>query len=88
MTIDIEESEDTDDGRVIKGRAENRRIEIGFERLTPTTTRMSVVANRAGMFFRDGSTATEIIMQTAKIHEDSQEPATRRGSQQVSETGD
>jgi hypothetical protein len=48
-------------------------IEIDLERLSPQVTRMRVVAKR-GIFLRDSSTATEIILQTAKFLE-KQEPA-------------
>ncbi len=41
-------------------------IEIDLERLSPQVTRMRVVAKR-GFFLKDSSTATEIILQTAKV---------------------
>lgn len=44
-------------------------IEIDLERLSPQVTRMRVVAKR-GFFLKDSSTATEIIVQTAKGLED------------------
>ncbi len=40
-------------------------IEIDLDRLSPAVTRMRVVAKR-GIFLKDASTATEIILQTAK----------------------
>lgn len=48
-------------------------IEIDLERLSPQVTRMRVVAKR-GFFLKDAATATEIILQTAKLLE-KQEPA-------------
>jgi hypothetical protein len=48
-------------------------IEIELERLSPQVTRMRVIAKR-GVFLKDAATATEIILQTAKLLE-KQEPA-------------
>jgi len=50
-------------GERITGRAGKRDIEVELEAITPNTTRMRVVA-RDGGFFYDGSTASEIIVQT------------------------
>ena len=43
----------------------DRDIEITFERLSPHTTRMKVLAREGSVFF-DGATAQEIIQQTEK----------------------
>jgi hypothetical protein len=82
MALSLEEAKDTDDGRTLKARADHRRIEIDLERVTPTTTRMSVLAKRNVALFPDEATATEIIMQIAKVLEDSRtnERATRSPS--------
>jgi hypothetical protein len=55
----------TQTGEVIAARAGKREIEIELESITPSTTRMTVVA-RDGSVFYDGSTASEIIAQTGK----------------------
>ncbi|MBT3306936.1 MAG: DUF3568 family protein [Alphaproteobacteria bacterium] len=46
--------------------ARDRTIEIELEALTRQVTRMRVVAHEGGLFFKDASTATEIIIQTAQ----------------------
>lgn len=79
MSLTLDKVEDDDDGRTFEARAENREIEIGLERLTPTTTRLSARAKKHNAFFPDDATATEIILQVAKVLEDSRsnERATR-----------
>ncbi|HLX81518.1 MAG TPA: DUF3568 family protein [Burkholderiales bacterium] len=52
-------------GELIKASANAREIEIEFESLTPSTTRMKVIARDGGVFY-DSATATEIILQTEK----------------------
>jgi hypothetical protein len=54
-----------ENGEVLVGRAGSRDIEVELESLTPTTTRMRVVA-RDGPIFYDAATASEIISQTGK----------------------
>jgi hypothetical protein len=56
----------TDNGELILGSAGDREIEVELESITPTATRMKVVARRSGLFNYDGSTAVEIILQTEK----------------------
>ena len=67
MDIDITSDEKSDEasapGRVIVAAASDRSIHIELERLTSRTTRMRVTAKQ-GWFFRDRSTAGEIIAQT------------------------
>ena len=43
---------------------------MGAERVTDAVTRMRVVANKGAIIFKDGSTAAEIIMQTAQSLQD------------------
>ena len=64
--MDIRVTADTrnEAGRQIIGAALEREIEIEFEAVTRRTTRMRVVVSK-GMIFKDGATATEIIIQTA-----------------------
>ncbi|NQV84321.1 MAG: DUF3568 family protein [Rhodospirillales bacterium] len=54
------------EGWTITAIARDRTIEIELEALTRQLTRMRVVANHRGLFFKDASTATEIIIQTAQ----------------------
>ena len=56
----------TQAGYSLTASAADRTIDIQLERLTPQTTRMRVVANEGALFFKDSSTATEIILQTAQ----------------------
>ena len=60
----------TKDGWSLTASAADRTIEIELERLTPRTTRMRVVANKGGLFFKDSATSTEIILQTAQTLQD------------------
>jgi Protein of unknown function (DUF3568) len=63
MDIELVDTEATEEGQIIKATAADRKIEIEFDRLTPKTTRMRVVAKR-NWLIRDRATATEIILQT------------------------
>jgi hypothetical protein len=60
----------TKDGWSLTATAADRTIDIELERLTPRTTRMRVVANKGGLFFKDSATSTEIILQTAQTLQD------------------
>jgi hypothetical protein len=60
----------TPTGYTLTASATDRTIDIQLERLTPQTTRMRVVANEGALFFKDSSTATEIILQTAQSLQD------------------
>jgi hypothetical protein len=50
---------------ILKARATDRDIEITLEPLSPSSTRMKVVARNGGIFY-DSATATEIILQTER----------------------
>ena len=69
MAIKVTEKQKTASGWDIKATAANRRIEVQLEALTPKTTRMRVVAKKDKIFFKDSSTATEIIIKTAETLE-------------------
>lgn len=69
MAIKVSDTSRTDTGEVIKATASNRDIEIEFESLTPTTTRMRAIARKDGGIFVDAATAFEIITQTERILE-------------------
>lgn len=65
MDIKVTNDRKVEFGREIMAVAVKREIEIEFETLTKRTTRMRVVVSD-GVFFKDGATATEIILQTAE----------------------
>jgi hypothetical protein len=54
----------------ISAAAGNRMIDIHLEAVSPKTTLMRVIVDRGDPFFKDGATATEIVLQTADaLHE-------------------
>lgn len=59
-------TEKVKEGEVLKAVATDRQIEITLEPLSPTATRVRVVARNGGIFF-DSSTAIEIILQTERL---------------------
>lgn len=61
MTVKTDDS--TADGRALAALAGERNVEIELQTLTTRTTRMRVTV-KDGVFFRDRSTAGEIIAQT------------------------
>ena len=65
MDMKVVKDKRNKDYHAIEAVALDRKIEIELERLTRRTTRMRVVANQGQIFFKDASTATEIIVQTA-----------------------
>ncbi len=65
MDMKVVKDKRTKEIHTIEAWALDRKIEIDLERLTRRTTRMRVVANQGAIFFKDASTATEIIVQTA-----------------------
>ncbi|PIW29284.1 MAG: hypothetical protein COW30_05285 [Rhodospirillales bacterium CG15_BIG_FIL_POST_REV_8_21_14_020_66_15] len=65
MGIKVTDEKDVEGVRKIMGTAKQRIVEIELESLTPSTTRMRVTVMEEGGFFRDSSTATEIIIQAA-----------------------
>jgi hypothetical protein len=65
MGIQITSREKNGSGEVIKASANERKIEIELDALTPNTTRMRTVV-RNGLFY-DSATGTEIILQTERV---------------------
>jgi hypothetical protein len=65
MGIRIDSFETVENGELITGSAIRRSVEIELEPISSKATRMRVVTRNGGIFF-DGSTATEIVMQTEK----------------------
>jgi uncharacterized protein DUF3568 len=70
MDMPLTVDEKTETGWALTATASERTIEIELERLTERTTRMRIVANEGKIFFKDASTATEIITQTAQTLQD------------------
>jgi hypothetical protein len=67
MQIHVVDSKRDGSTEVITAKASDRSIEIELESISPTTTRMLVVAKKDSGILRDSATATEIILQTEKI---------------------
>lgn len=66
MGIKPGEMKKIENGELILASAGGRDIEVELESITPTATRMKVVARHAGQFYYDSATASEIIVQTEK----------------------
>jgi hypothetical protein len=66
MGMKVARTEKNGDTLVLKASAREREIEVELEPLTPSSTRMRVVARNGGILY-DSATATEIILQTEKI---------------------
>jgi hypothetical protein len=66
VTADVKSEE----GWTLTAKATNRTVEIGLEKLTDRATRLRVVANEGMLFFKDASTSSEIILQTAQALQD------------------
>jgi hypothetical protein len=65
MGIRVDRFETIEHGELITGSAIRRTIEIELEPISSKATRMKVVTKNDGVF-RDGATATEIVLQTEK----------------------
>lgn len=66
MEMKVTSDKKQEDGWRVEAVAAERTIEIDLESLTPSATRMRVVTNKGGFFFKDSATSTEIILQTAQ----------------------
>ncbi len=75
MGMPLTADEQTEEGWKLTANAADREIDIELQKLTSGTTRMRVVAKEGAIFFKDASTATEIIMQTKSALEDQQDAA-------------
>jgi hypothetical protein len=64
MRMPVKTDEPTDEGWKLSAEAADRTIDIQLQRLTDGVTRMRVVVNQGQIFFKDSSTATEIVLQT------------------------
>lgn len=66
MGIKVEGKEKAEDGRLIQASGAERQIEVQLEPISANTTRIRTVVKQ-GVFFKDRATATEIILQTERI---------------------
>jgi hypothetical protein len=71
VTVD----EQSEQGWKLSATATERTIDIDLQKITEQATRMRVVANDGQFFFKDASTATEIITKTAKTLQDDRDAA-------------
>lgn len=65
MAMPVTEDAQSEEGWKLTATAANRSIDIELQRLSEQATRMRVVANQGSLFYKDASTATEIITQTS-----------------------
>jgi hypothetical protein len=70
MDITVQKDDVVGEGRAIVAAAGDRTVYIDLEKLTSRTTRMRVTAKQ-GWFWRDRSTAGEIVAQTADAIDES-----------------
>jgi len=66
MGIKVDSTAKTEQGKAIRATSNDRDIEIELEMVSSRTTRIRTVAKQ-GIFFKDRSTAGEIIFQTEKV---------------------
>ncbi len=70
MDIAVTDMNETEPGWEIKGTTETRVIDIELEKITSNASRMRVIVTKhEDGFFKDSSTAAEIIVQTAYVME-------------------
>jgi len=81
MDMPVTRDAKTDSGWELSATAADRKIDVELEHLTERTTRMRVVANKGEIFFKDTSTATEIVLQTAQVLQDGQ--TTSKGTREA-----
>ncbi len=67
MAIEVQSTKKTKTGEVLKATANDRRIEVELEALTPNATRMRSVAMEPGGLVLDSATGLEIVVQTEKV---------------------
>ena len=84
MDMKVTADASSDKGWKIAGAAAGRTIDVQLEKLTPKTTRMRVVvAQDDSIFFKDASTATEILLQTADTLDDQKAKAARASARRM-----
>jgi Protein of unknown function (DUF3568) len=75
LGMPVATDEKSEEGWKLSATATERTIDIELQQLTEKTTRMRVVANDGQIFFKDASTATEIITKTAQTLQDDRDAA-------------
>lgn len=75
MEMNIIQDNKTDEGWQVTADAEDRKVDIDLEKVTPSTTRMRVTVDKGIAFFKDRATATEIIAQSVLRLEQDQKMA-------------
>ena len=70
MGMKVTGDAESEAGWTLTATATDRTIDIELQKLTPRATRMRIVASEGIVFFKDASTATEIILQTAQALQD------------------
>lgn len=83
MAMPVTVDKKSEEGWALSAKASKRTIDIELQALTEPTTRMRVVANDGAIFFKDASTATEIINRTVQIVQDDRNTA-KTGNQRNS----
>lgn len=79
LDMPLTADERVESGWKMSATATDRTIDVELQKLTDMTTRMRVVANEGQIFFKDASTATAIVTQTAQVlDEDAKEPQRSR----------
>ena len=66
MAIKVNSTEKTKVGELLLASANDRRIEVELEAITPNATRMRSVAKPQGSILLDQATGLEIVLQTEK----------------------
>jgi hypothetical protein len=67
MAIEVKSTQKTRTGELLKATANERKIEVELEALTPNATRMRSIAMEPGGLVLDSATGLEIVMQTEKV---------------------
>jgi Protein of unknown function (DUF3568) len=75
LAMPVTADEKSEKGWKLSATATERTIDIELQQLTDKTTRMRVVANDGQIFFKDASTATEIIRKTAETLQNDRDAA-------------
>ncbi len=75
MGMPVTTDQKSEEGWKLTATAADRTIDIDLQKLSDQATRMRVVANDGTVFFKDASTATEIITQAAQTLQQDQDAA-------------
>lgn len=80
MAFNVNSTQKTKAGEVLRATANDRRIEVELEAITPNATRMRSVAKHQGSLLLDQATGLEIVVQTEKELNRLAAPANRPGT--------